>query len=237
MSIFDEAVSIAGKAECLVIGARLKPCWKSVEPTIDALVHVPWFLLEGARERLATFGFGLFLVPIWWCILVAILWVTGRGSVADLQSPSGWIIAGLMASSSVLSPLPSRPARLSVRSQHVASLAEHIRAVAPDEATIKLLQSWVAALDSVANTQITRINWLLGICWAGLVWVASHWVLTTDVPDALRQEAMARLLGGLLIFLFIGIGVMCYAATVRMVRQTIDFAFLQASDARDPSKG
>lgn len=237
MTIFDEAVSIVREAECLVIGARLKPSWKSVEPMIDAVVQVPWFLLAGARERLATFGLGLLLVPAWWCILVAIVWVTPGGSAANLHAPSSWVIAGLMATGSLLFPLPSRSARLRVRSQQVVSLAEHIRSVAPDEATIKLLQSGVAALGSVASARITRINWLLGICWAGLVWVASHWVFTADVSDALRQQAMVRVLGGLLIFLFFGVGVMCYEATVCMVKQTIDFAFLQASDARGRSKG
>ena len=49
--------------------------------------------------------------------------------------------------------------------------------------------------------------------------------------DALPQEAVAHVLGGFLIFLFFGMGVMSYEATVRIVRQTIDFAFLQASDA------
>lgn len=236
MSIFEETVSIVRKAECLVIGTHLKSRWKSIEPTIDAVVHVPWFLLAGAREHLATFGFGLLLVPIWWCILVAIMWVTSGGSAANLHSPSGWVVAALMATGSVLFPLPSRSARLSVRYQQVASLAEHIRSVAPDEATIRLLQSGVAALDSVASTRITRINWLLGICWAGLVWAASHWVFTTEMSDALRHEAMARVLGGFLIFLLFGIGVMSYEATVRIVKQTIDFAFLQASDARGPYK-
>lgn len=236
MPIFEETVSIVRKAEHLVIGPRVKSHWKSAEPTIDAVVHVPWFLLAGAREHLVIFGFGLLLVPVWWCILVAIMWVTGGGSAANLHASNGWVVAGLMATGSVLFRLPSRFARVGVRPQQVASLAEHIKSVAPDEATIRLLQSGVAALDSLAGTRITRINWLLGICWAGLVWAASHWVFTTEVSDALRQEAMARVLGGFLIFLFFGIGVMSYEVTARIVKQTIDFAFLQASDARGPSK-
>jgi hypothetical protein len=58
----------------------------------------------------------------------------------------------------------------------------------------------------------------------------------TEVSNALRQEALTRLFGGFLVFLFFGISVMCYEATVRIVKQTIDFAFLQASDARGPYK-
>lgn len=238
MSIFEETVSIVRKAERLVIGPRVKSRWASVEPTIDAVVHVPWFLLAGAREHIVTFGFGLFLVPVWWCILVAIMWVTGGGSAANLHASNSWIVAGLMATGSVLFGLPSRSSRLGVRPQQVASLAEHIRSLAPDESIIRLLQSGVAALDSAVNARITRINWLLGICWAGLVWAASHWVFRSavEVSDALRHEAMARVLGGFLIFLLFGICVMSYEATVRIVKQTIDFAFLQASDARGPSK-
>ncbi|PMQ06544.1 hypothetical protein DyAD56_03545 [Dyella sp. AD56] len=237
MSIFEETVSIVREAEHLVIGPRVKSRWKPVESTLDAVVHVPWFLMVGVQERLATFGFGLFLVPIWWGILAVIMWLTGGGSVGNLHTSNGWIVAGLMATGSVIFRLPSRSTRLGIRPPQVARLAAHIKSVAPDEATIKLLQSGVATLDSAASARITRINWLLGICWAGLVWAASHWVFTTDVSDALRQEAMTRVLAGFLIFLFFGIGIMSYEATVRIVKQTIDFAFLQASDARDLSEG
>ncbi|QNK03466.1 hypothetical protein [Dyella telluris] len=237
MSIFEETVSIVREAEHLVIGPRVKSRWKPVESTLDAVVHVPWFLMVGFQERLATFGFGLFLVPIWWGILAVIMWLTGGGSAGNLHSSNGWIVAGLMATGSVIFRLPSRSTRLGIRPPQVARLAAHIKSVAPDEATIKLLQSGVATLDSAASARITRINWLLGICWAGLVWAASHWVFTTEVSDALRQEAMTRVLGGFLVFLFFGIGVMSYEATVRIVKQTIDFAFLQASDTRTPSEG
>ncbi|NYE30045.1 hypothetical protein HDE78_003013 [Rhodanobacter sp. K2T2] len=237
MSIFEETVSIIKTAERLVIGPRVKSRWASIESMIDAVVHVPWFLLIGIREHLATFGFGLFLVPVWWCILVAIMLVTGGNPAANLHASNGRVVAGLMAMGSVLFPLPSRSARLSARPQHVASLAAYIKSVAPDDASISLLQSGVAALDSVASMRITRINWLLGICWAGLVWAASQWVFTAEVSDALRQEAMSRVFGGFLIFLFFGIGVMSHEATVRIVKQTIDFAFLQASDVRGLSSG
>jgi hypothetical protein len=232
MSIFEETVSIVREAEYIVIGPRIKPRWKSAESTVDAVVHTPWFLLVGARERFTTFAFGLFLVPVWWCILSVIMWVTDGVSGPTLHSPNGWIVAGLMASGSVIFRLPSRSTRLSIRPLQVAQLATYIKSIAPDEVTIKLLQAGVATLDSAAGARITRINWLLGICWAGLVWAASHWVFATDVSDALRQEAMTHVLGGFLIFLFFGIGVMCYEATVRIVKQTMDFAFLEASDLR-----
>ncbi|MGO4519009.1 hypothetical protein AB4076_00215 [Dyella sp. 2RAF44] len=237
MSVFEETVSIVREAEHLVIGPRVKSRWKPVEYTLDAVVHVPWFLMVGVQERLATFGFGLFLVPIWWGILAVIMWLTGGGSAGNLHSSNGWIVAGLMATGSLIFRLPSRSTRLGIRPSQVARLAAHIKSVAPDEATIKLLQSGVATLDSAASARITRINWLLGICWAGLVWAASHWVFTTDVSEALRQEAMTRVLSGFLVFLFFGIGVMSYEATIRIVKQTIDFAFLQASDTRTLSEG
>lgn len=236
MSIFEETVSIVRRAEYLVIGPRIKSRWKSIEPMIDATLNVPWFLLVGAREYLTTFAFGLFLVPVWWCILVTLIWVTGQGSVANLHTSNGWVVASLMATGSILFRLPSRATRPGVRSEQVASLAAHIRSIAPDEATIKLLHAGVTALDSVASTRITRISWLLGICWAGLVWAASHWVFTTEVSDALRQEAMTHELGGFLVFLFFGIGFMSYDATVNIVKQTINFAFLQASDVRGLSE-
>ncbi|MGO4702436.1 hypothetical protein [Dyella sp. 2RAB6] len=237
MGIFEETVSIVREAERLVIGPRVKSRWKSVETTLDAVVHVPWFLLVGVQERLATLGFGLFLVPVWWCILAAIIWVTGGGSPASFHSSDGWMVAGLMAAGSVIFRLPSRSTRLSIRPPQIASLAAHIHAIAADEATIKLLQSGVAALDSAANQRITRINWALGIGWAGLVWAASHWVFTTDVSYAVRQEATARLFGGVLIFLFFGVGTMCYETALRVVRQTIDFAFLEVSDMRQIENG
>lgn len=233
MSIFEDTVSIVREAEHLVIGTRIKSRWWQVESTLDALFHVPWFVLVGVQERLAMFGFALFLVPIWWCLIVALMWVTNGDSAANIHASQGWIIATLLAAGSVLFRLPSRATRLGIRPPQVVSLATHIKSIATDEATLKLLQAGVATLDAAATQRITRIQWLLGLCWAGLAWATSHWVFTTGVTDAVRQEATPRLFGGLLIFLFFGIGTTSYEATVRILKQTIDFAFLEASDVRD----
>jgi len=172
MSILEKTISIVREAEHLVIGPWFRSRWRPLESTLDAVVHVPWFLIAGAQERLALFGFALVLVPIWWCILAVAILVAGTNSAAATHSFQGWIIAALLAAGSVIFRLPSRPIRLSRRLSQVSRLASHIRSLAEDEATIKLLQSSVATLDSAASQRITRINWLLGIFWAGLIWVA-----------------------------------------------------------------
>lgn len=229
MSIFEDAISIVREAEHLVIGTRIKSPWRRLEPTLDAIVHVPWFVLVGVQERFAMLGFALVLVPVWWCLIVALMWATGRGFEAANPSQA-WIVAALLAAGSVLFSLPSRSTGRGIRPAQVAALAKHIKAIATDEATLKLLQAGVAALDAAANHRITRIQWFLGLCWAGLAWATSHWVFATGVTDAVRHEAIPRLFGGLLTFLFFGIGVTSYTATVSILKQTIDFAFLEASN-------
>lgn len=232
MTIFEDTISIVREAEHLVIGARFKTRWRHVEPALDTIVRAPWFVLVGVQERLATFVFALFLVPAWWCLIAALMWATGGGSAVSLHTSQGWVIAGLMATGSVFFRLPSRSTRLGIRPPQIAALAAHIKSIAPDEATMKLLQTGVATLDAATTQRITRIQWLLGLCWAGLVWATSHWVFAAGVSDMTRRDATTNIFGGLLVFLFFGVGAVSYEGTVRIVKQTIDFAFLEASDGR-----
>lgn len=232
MTVFEDTVSIVREAEHLVVGTRFKARWRHVESVLDAIVRAPWFVLVGVQERLATFVFGLFLIPVWWCLIAALMWVTGDGSAVSPHTSQSWVVAGLMATGSVLFRLPSRSTRFGIRPPQVAALAAHIKSIAPDEATMKLLQAGVATLDAAATQRITRIQWLLGLCWAGLAWATSHWVFAAGVSDVTRREATADIFVGLLVFLFFGVGAVSYEGTVRMVKQTIDFAFLEASDGR-----
>jgi hypothetical protein len=232
MSIFEEAVSVIREAERLVIGGRLKTRWRHAESTLDALVHAPWFILAGLQERLASFVFAVAIVPVWWGILVAIMWTTGGPPAVDLPSSQGWIVATLLATGSVMFRLPSRATSLGIRPPQIAQLASHIRSIASGEASIKLLQSGVATLTAVWMQQITRISWMLGVYWGGLVWATSHWIFETEVPESLKHEATFPIFAAFLIFLFFGVGASSYAAAARIVVQTIDFAFLDAGDRR-----
>lgn len=236
MSIFEETVSVVREAERLVIGSRLKTRWRHAESALDALVHVPWFILAGLQERLASFGFAAALVPVWWSILAATTWVTGGPSTADLRSSQGWIVAVLLATGSVIFRLPSRSSRLGIRPPQIAKLANHIRSIASDEASIRLLQSGVVTMNAVWMQRSTRIGWMLGVYWGGLVWATSQWTFAAGVPEPLKNEATSHILAAFLIFLFFGVGASSYAATARMVMQTIDFAFLDASDRRSFDK-
>lgn len=236
MSIFEETVSVVREAERLVIGGRLKSRWRHAESTLDAIVHVPWFILAGLQERLASFAFAAALVPIWWCILFAITLLPGGPSGVDLRSSQGWIVAALLATGSVIFRLPSSSTGLGIRPVQIAQLASHIRSIASGEASIKLLQSGVATINAVWMQRITRISWMLGVYWGGLVWATSHWIFETGIPEPLKQEATSRIFAAFLIFLFFGVGASSYAAAARMVMQTIDFAFLDASDRRCSEK-
>lgn len=236
MSIYEEAVSVVREAERLVIGGRLKTRWRHAESTLDAIVHVPWFILAGLQEKLASFAFAAVLVPVWWGILVAIMWATGDPSTADLRSSQGWIVAALLATGSVIFRLPSRSTRLGIRPPQIAQLASHIRSIASGEASIKLLQSGVAIMNAVWMQRITRIGWMLGVYWGGLVWATSHWIFAAEVPEPLRQDAIYRIFAAFLIFLFFGVGASSYTAAARMVMQTVDFAFLDATGKRCSEK-
>jgi hypothetical protein len=236
MSIFEEAVSVVREAERLVIGGRLKTRWRHAESALDAIVHVPWFILAGLQERLVSFVFAIALVPVWWGILLASAWATGGPSTADLRSSQGWIVAALLATGSVIFRLPSRSTRFGIRPPQIAQLASHIRSIASGEASIKLLQSGVATLNAIWMQRITRIGWMLGVYWGGLAWAASHWIFETEIPEPLKHEATFRISAAFLIFLFFGVGASSYATAARMVMQTIDFAFLDASDRRCSEK-
>jgi hypothetical protein len=236
MSIYEDTASVIREAERLVIGSRLDTRWRHAKPTLDAIVHVPWFILAGLQERLASFALAAVLMPVWWCILLATTWLPGGPSGADLRSSHGLIVAALLATGSVIFRLPSHSTRFGIRPPQIAQLASHIRSIASGEASIKLLQSGVATMNAVWMQRITRIGWMLGVYWGGLVWATSHWVFAAEIPEPLKNEATSRILAAFLTFLFFGVGASSYAAAARMVMQTIDFAFLDASDRRCSEK-
>lgn len=235
MAIYEDTVSVIREAERLVIGGRLHMRWRHAESTLDAIVHVPWFILAGLQERLASFFLVAVLVPVWWCVLFAITWLPEGPSGADLRSSHGLIVAALLATGSVIFRLPSRSTRLGIRPPQIAQLASHIRSTAPGKESLALLQSGVAIMNATSVQRVTRIGWMLGVYWAGLIWAASHWLFEKEVPEQLKHEAIAPILVAFLIFAFFGVGASCYAAAARMVMQTIDFAFLDASDGRGES--
>jgi len=230
MSIFEDAVAVVREAERFVLGTKIHNVWRPLESTVDAVVHVVMFIVVGFQRRFQGFIFGLVLIPVWRGILWMLASIINRISGAPHSPEPGWIVAAVLAAGSIIFALPSRTACAGVLPSHIEKLAAHIQLKAPDEGRLKSLQSGVAVIDAVGAQRITRMNWFLGLCWAGLIWVTSHWVLATEVPNPMRQEAANYVCVGLLIFLFIGLTVACYETAARMVKQTIDFAFLQASD-------
>lgn len=230
MSIFEQAVSVVRQAERIVIGSSLKSTHKHVVTAMDVLLHVPCFIVIGAQLRIAALAFGAFMIPVWWCVISVLMWATDKDGAPHLSANQSWVMAAIFAAGSVLFRLPSRSMRNGVSALHIDKLTAFIRELADDKATLELIQKGVATLDTAGLQRMTRINWLLGLYWGGLVWATAHWVTGTSIATAVQREASTTIFGAFLIFLLFGLATSSYEITVRIVIQTVEFALLQAID-------
>lgn len=231
MFVFEQAVSVITEAERVVIGSPLRATNKTLSMVLDALLHVPMFIIGGLQLRMTALFFGAVMMPVWWVLITLAMWVFGDAHTQVFLMHQGWIVAGVLATSSILFPLPSRSTQHGVISSQVDAVAAHILSIAADKATIELIQKGVASIDATGTQRITRLNWFLGLFWGGLGWATARWILASNVPAATQHQALPVILGSSLAFVFIALGSTSYEVAVRTLKQTVEFAFLQALDA------
>ena len=227
MSILKDSVSVIREAERLVTGLPFGTNESLTGTVVDTLIRAPMFVFTGLRERAAAFLFGIGMIPVWWCVLWLLVWITSGGAESP-HGASSWVMATLFASATVLFRLPSQAGQAGIHQRNVDALVRHLATIASDTRTLEGLQAGISAFDTATGLRLARLNWMLGLTWAGLVWATGHWVLDASVPTSLRQEAVNQIVGTFLVFLFFGIGANAYEVAIRLVKQTIDFAFLQA---------
>lgn len=181
------------------------------------------FLLLGLRVIFTPLAlWGVLTVILW-----PLLWSLGHSQLAASDASFG--IAAFLAGGFITYMLPSSCAVAGIRASHVMVAAQAIVEVASSKDALCRLKEAVGSMKARCESRIKRLSWALGIAWAALLWAFMNTVFKPELAAAERNHNANDLLGYALIFLLAAVGFACYEAAVKVLFQTIDFAFIEAS--------
>lgn len=224
-SILDRTVQVLQYTEFL-ISNRSRIRWKKAEVIVDSLWHGPSFVMTGLAEKLQLLKIWFVLTIVWWAAMVGMAFVTS-GSLGG-WAQAGWG-AAVMATACLIFRIPSVSTLHGVRRSSVILLASTIREICPDDASLSALKDNLSSLSEVSDKQALRIQTVLGLYWAALVWFVVTWVLAGSVSQTVRNASAGWALLASLVFVFAGIGSMGYGTASRLFWQTVDLALAEAA--------
>jgi hypothetical protein len=209
-----------------------------VEQTVvEYRVDIP----EGVRTVMHRFllgpvgflavGFRAISAPlVLWAVVTIVIWLVlwGLGHSQPGAKDASFSVAAFVAGGFVTFMLPSGCATSGIKPAKVMSAKAAVVALASDGAAVRRLKDAVGVMKARCEGRIKRLSWALGIAWAALLWAFVNTVLKTDLAAAERNHNANDLFGYGLIFMLAAIGFACYEAAVRVLFQTMDFAFIEA---------
>lgn len=213
--------SVIRAAEQALIGGKpLRESEDVFRAYLDELLLGPWLVLCGLKILFRRLGWGFLIAGTF----ILVMSLVERAWSWDYLIPSIILGAG-----SVYFGLPSRIAISSgVTTENISGLAQNIRAIATDEKELSRLNAGVQLVRGQAMERLGRFNVLAGIAWAALFWYASSHVLAPNLPSDIVRDGLGHTLAAILVFTFLLVIASSYAAAVRAVYQTLDFALLDA---------
>lgn len=223
MSCFDSSRKLLLMVEQVVVEYRV-----DIPEGIRTVMHR--FLL-GPVGFLAVGCRAIFAPLALWAVVTIAIWLIlwGLGHSQPGAKDASFSVAAFVAGGFVTFMLPSGCATSGIQSAKVMSAKAAVVALASDGATVRRLKDAVDVMKARCEGRIKRLSWALGIAWAALLWDFVNTVLKTDLAVAERNHNANDLLGYGLIFMLAAVGFACYEAAVRVLFQTMDFAFIEAS--------
>lgn len=204
---------------------------------------------EGVNTAMHRFLFGpvgflymglraIFAPLAHWSVVTIALWpifgVIGRHQAGIKDA--AFLFSAFLAGGLVTFMLPSGCAVAGIKPRHV-SLAKEAVIDAASSWAVRYLKDAVGVMRTRCEGRIKRLSWALGIAWAALLWAVVNMVLKPDLIATERNQSANELLPYVLVFVLAAVGFACYEAAVKVLFQTVDFAFIQASAELDSASG
>ncbi|MGH8159695.1 MAG: hypothetical protein ACREPQ_16375 [Rhodanobacter sp.] len=186
------------------------------------LVGTPWFLMRGLVVLLMPLGIA-FTIAFG---VVAFL-KYGEASTSPQNDQIAWYFGMIIGAGLVAFNVPSRSSTTGVKDKQVQILAESLRSMSVAE--VSTLQASCNLFKASVEERIRRLNWMLGILWAGITWYGTNLVLRPEIPEVERNHGASVVFAYLVIFAFSGVVLLSYSAACRILFQTIAFAFIETS--------
>lgn len=223
MLVFEQVKKVMAEVEMHVVGHTYITPW---ERTRD---------LERQTSGIFDFvrrGLGLIIRPVVKALVLSAV-ILGSGLLLEVLFPGAskpplsagvpfWL---LLALALVAFRPPSHAALVGMTRAQVVATVKLIEKFANSPEALTALRNGVAIIQEVSKERLKRIQWMLGAVWAGIAWYATNTIFKTGVTTV-PQDISILAACAILLFLA-GCGLACYMASVRIVYQTLDFAFLQ----------
>ena len=218
MEIFERARKAVYQAEHIVLNGIPPVHWSWLQKCIDVVFVGPWFTFTGVKlyfKRLAVMACitGLFYL---------FMHFFGNARDANLFWPSVW-----MASMVLTFGLPSVAGTSGTKAESVRKVADSPAFSASNTADLQALKDGVELIRKQSLERVTRINWVLGIAWAAIFWFYTSQVFQSALAPKVISDHIGLSLPFVFAFGIFGAGALCYEEAVKVLYQTIDFAFLE----------
>lgn len=217
METFDRAKKVVYDAEHIVIRA-IPPSRRTwLQNFIDVVFVGPWFTATGAR----LYTKRVFIMACITGFFYVLMSVFSNTANANVFWP-----AVLMASVVGTFGLPSVAGTSGTLQKRIAKVADSLATLVNNEIELEMVKDGVDLIRSQSLERVTRINWVLGIAWAAIFWFYTSQVFQSSLDAKVVSAHIGLSLPFVLSFGFFGLGALCYADAVKVLYQTIDFAFL-----------
>lgn len=224
MTVLDSTQTFMREAESLICETKISVKWKWLQAIADHVMNAPFYSLSGVALLVKPFVLCLALAPFWFLVL-KVIGMLGR------PMPLGqavWL-AIFSAMNCVIFGLPSRGSAYGVKAHDVNKLATLLLELAPEEEDRVLIRKALDSVSARSTEKIVFIKGALALAWGALLWALSHSILDKDLAaNAHSSDATYVALLSVFVLVF-GLGTWSYSAITRVLYQTIDFAFLEAT--------
>jgi len=197
------------------------PLWQkddAVRALTEEVLIGPWLVMK---------GFAIVWKRVAWGLVATVLFSTLVEVVDTGSSGSAWLAAMMFGAGCVYFGLPTRTVLAGVSEEPIQRVSEGIQLQVKNADALDRLSSGVQVVKLHAMERLGRLNVFVGVVWGALFWFVSARVLSPDVSlEVLRVSVpWVYILG--LFFCLLFVAAVSYAAAVRAVFQTLDFALIE----------
>lgn len=216
---FEKIRSAVRLAEYAVVNRRpLRTREDALRALSEELLVGPWLIMS---------GLGIIWKRLLWVFVLTSIIVAGLCLVERAFNPVMILAALTLGVISVYFGLPTRTVLAGVTAKSVGELAGAIERLVKDQGELERLSSGVQLVKTQTTERMARFNVFIGIVWGALFWLATARVLSPTVAQDVLETSLFPTIAAAISFIGLFVVSVGYAAAVRVVYQTLDFALLE----------
>lgn len=216
---FEKTRSAVRLAEYAVVNRRpLRTKEDGLRALSEELLIGPWLIMS---------GLGIIWKRLLWIFVLTLIIVTGLFLIERAFNPVMILAALTLAAISVYFGLPTRTVLAGVTAKSIGELAGAIKGLVKDQGELERLSSGVQLVKTQTTERMARFNVFVGILWGALFWLVTARVLSPTVTQDVLEASLFPTIAAAISFIGLFVVAVGYAAAVRVVYQTLDFALLE----------